>query len=161
MRRLSRPPHPAPSTCDFMYNRQRSPLQVYYGGQKQKYYCIWPPPPQLFLQRRAALTNFSNGTQSGEAGGRSRYYSHVYGLYTGNCCCYWNNNEGQLGTSVTSGVYIQRCICIMDPLKGHSLLISSCSSLHRQAIGATNSSSYIIRGKGKAYLFIAQIGRYI
>jgi hypothetical protein len=28
-------------------------------------------------------------------------------------------------------------------------------------IGAPNTSSYIIRGKGKAYLFIAQIGRYI
>jgi hypothetical protein len=54
----------------------------------------------------------------------------------------------------------QRCICIMDPLKGPSLLISSCSSLHRP-ICAPNTSSYIIRGKGKAYLFIAQIGRYI
>jgi hypothetical protein len=48
----------------------------------------------------------------------------------------------------------------MDPLKGPSLLISSCSSLHRP-IGAPNTSSYIIRGKGKAYLFIAQIGRYM
>jgi hypothetical protein len=39
----------------------------------------------------------------------------------------------------------------MDPLKGPSLLISSCSSLHRP-IGALNTSSYIIRGKGKAFL---------
>jgi hypothetical protein len=54
----------------------------------------------------------------------------------------------------------QRCICIMDPLKGPSLQISSCSSLHR-LIGAPNTSSYIIRGKGKACLFIAKIGRFI
>jgi hypothetical protein len=47
----------------------------------------------------------------------------------------------------------------MDPLKGPSLLISSCSTLH-WPIGAPNTSSYIISGKGKAYLFIAQIGRY-
>jgi hypothetical protein len=25
---------------------------------------IWPPPPQFFLPRRAALTTISNGTQS-------------------------------------------------------------------------------------------------
>jgi hypothetical protein len=37
MRRLSTVGWPpAPSICDFMYNRQRPPL--YYGGQKQKYY---------------------------------------------------------------------------------------------------------------------------
>jgi hypothetical protein len=42
---------------------------------------------------------------------------------------------------------IQRCICIMDPLKGPSLQISSCSSLHRP-IGATNTSSYFMRNVG-------------
>jgi hypothetical protein len=47
----------------------------------------------------------------------------------------------------------------MDPLEGPSPPICSCSSLHRP-IGAPNTSSYSIRGKGKAYLFIAQIGRY-
>jgi hypothetical protein len=76
--RLSRPP-PAPSTCDFMHNRQRPPL--YYGGQKQKYCTIWPPPPQISLHRRAALTTNSNRTKSahsGKRGGRSRNYFHVY-----------------------------------------------------------------------------------
>jgi hypothetical protein len=41
----------------------------------------WPPPPQLSLPRRAALTTNSNGTQSAHKGkgwGRSRNYSHVY-----------------------------------------------------------------------------------
>jgi hypothetical protein len=41
----------------------------------------------------------------------------------------------------------QRCICIMDPLKGPSLQISSCSSLHRP-ISAPNTSSYFIRNVG-------------
>jgi hypothetical protein len=41
----------------------------------------------------------------------------------------------------------QRCICIMDPLKGPSLQISSCSSLHRP-IGAANTSSYVMRNVG-------------
>jgi hypothetical protein len=35
IRRLFRPP-PTTSTCDFMYNRQRPPIN--YGGQKQNYY---------------------------------------------------------------------------------------------------------------------------
>jgi hypothetical protein len=65
--RLSRPP-PAPSTCDFMHNRQRPPL--YYGGQKQKYCTIWPPPPQISLHRRAALTTNSNRTKSAHSGKR-------------------------------------------------------------------------------------------
>jgi hypothetical protein len=42
---------------------------------------IWPPLPQFFLPRRAALTTSSNGTQSalkGKGWGRSRYYYHVY-----------------------------------------------------------------------------------
>jgi hypothetical protein len=42
---------------------------------------------------------------------------------------------------------LQRCICIMDPLKGPSLQISSCSSLHRP-IGAPNTSSYYMRNAG-------------
>jgi hypothetical protein len=46
------PPPPAPSTCDFIYSRQRPPLN--YGGQKQKDY-LTPFTPQLFLPRRAAL----------------------------------------------------------------------------------------------------------
>jgi hypothetical protein len=41
----------------------------------------------------------------------------------------------------------QRCICIMDLLKGPSLQISSCSSLHRP-IGAPNNSSYFMRNVG-------------
>jgi hypothetical protein len=50
------------STCDNMYCRQRRHL--YYGGENLKYCTSWPPPPQFFLPRRAALTTHSNGTQS-------------------------------------------------------------------------------------------------
>jgi hypothetical protein len=71
MRRFSRPP-PAPSTCDFMYNRQRPPL--YYGGQKQKYY-LTPSTSAL----PSSLSTNSNGKQSAHKGKR-RYYTHVYDL---------------------------------------------------------------------------------
>jgi hypothetical protein len=80
IRRLSRP-SPAPSTCDFMYNRQR-PLYIMVARNRN---IIWPPPPQLSLHWRAALRTNSIGTQSahkGKQGGRSRYYSHVYDLFS-------------------------------------------------------------------------------
>jgi hypothetical protein len=72
---------PAPSTWDFMYNRQRPPL--YYGGQKQKYYLPRSTAALPSEEGSAVATN-SNGTQSAHKGkrrdgGRSRYYSHVYG----------------------------------------------------------------------------------
>jgi hypothetical protein len=74
IRRLSRPPPPpAPSTCDFKYNRQRPPL--YYGGQKQKYYLT---KKGTELSWQPIQTGHSLHIRESGGGGRSRYYSHVY-----------------------------------------------------------------------------------
>jgi hypothetical protein len=72
MRRLSRPPpSPAPSTCDFMYNRQCPPLYYSTVRWPETEMLFDPPPLQLSLNRRAALTSNSNWTQSahGKRGG--------------------------------------------------------------------------------------------
>jgi hypothetical protein len=59
----------------YVYNRQRMVAR--------NRNTIWPPPPQLPLHRRAAPSTNSNGTQSAHkgklGGGRSRFYSYVYG----------------------------------------------------------------------------------
>jgi hypothetical protein len=57
---LDRPPPPAPSTCDFIYNRQRPPL--YYGGQKQKYVLFDPLHRcSLFIGRQRCQSIQSGG----------------------------------------------------------------------------------------------------
>jgi hypothetical protein len=55
-----------------------APLYIYIMLVKI-WNTIWPPPPQISLHRRAALTTNSNGTQAAQKGGRSRSSSHVYG----------------------------------------------------------------------------------
>jgi hypothetical protein len=57
---------PHPSTCDFMYNKQRPPL--YYGGQKQKYYLT--PSTADLPSKEGSADNDSNGTQSAHKGKR-------------------------------------------------------------------------------------------
>jgi hypothetical protein len=49
------------STCDIMYRRQRRHLYIMVVKFRN---TIWPPPPQLSLHRRAALSSYSNGTRS-------------------------------------------------------------------------------------------------
>jgi hypothetical protein len=61
IRRLSRPPPPTPSTCDVMYTIDSTLLYIMVAGNRN---TIWPPPPQISLHQRAALTTNSNGTQS-------------------------------------------------------------------------------------------------
>jgi hypothetical protein len=50
------------STCDVMYCRQRRHLQYIMVVKFRNSIC--PPPPQLSLHRRAALSSSSNGTRS-------------------------------------------------------------------------------------------------
>jgi hypothetical protein len=48
------------STCDVMYRRQRRIYIMVVNFRN----TIWPPPPQLSLHKRAALSSNSNGTRS-------------------------------------------------------------------------------------------------
>jgi hypothetical protein len=70
-------------------------------------------------------------------------------------CALWNASSARVKSECKFSLrsfhclsYKQRCICIMDPLKGPSLQISSCSSVHtvHRPIGALpNTSSYFMR----------------
>jgi hypothetical protein len=49
------------STCDVMYRRHSTAIYIMVVKFRN---TIWPPPPQLSLHRRAALSSYSNGTRS-------------------------------------------------------------------------------------------------
>jgi hypothetical protein len=85
---------------------------------------------------------------------RSNWGQKVRVLQT---CFYLNNAPRQIvkRSVLAPTMYMY---CIMDPLKGPSLQISSCSSLQRP-IGAPNTSSYFMKnvgGKRKSLSFYCQ-----